>query len=260
MAQKLNATNLRLNKRLNWQTKLCAHNFNDYFNLIFNTTQTIKVTNSILNKLNISKVNLLLIKNLYGFIFSYNIFDPRYYFYYLKLILFGGLLNYAIYDTNYSKYKADYLKLFKLVTKSFILNQKSCVQLISNVDSQSKSNKLVIPFNLMLPDVITEFSNKQIVDYNHINLQQNNFKSNIQRNLLKYINYLLFKLKYNIIGLKIVCIGKWKKTAAGRKQRLYLKFGQIKSSNIANKLIYHNIATTTKYGVCSIKIWISHKL
>jgi ribosomal protein S3 len=62
------------------------------------------------------------------------------------------------------------------------------------------------------------------------------------------------------LGIKIICVGKWKKTNTGRKQKIYLKYGQIQSSNIANKILYHNISQTTKFGVCSIKIWVAHKI
>jgi ribosomal protein S3 len=77
---------------------------------------------------------------------------------------------------------------------------------------------------------------------------------------LKLVEILLKNYNYKIIGLKIICLGRWKKTSTGRKQKLFLKFGQVKSSDISNKIIYQTISQTTKFGVCSIKIWIAQKL
>jgi ribosomal protein S3 len=61
------------------------------------------------------------------------------------------------------------------------------------------------------------------------------------------------------LGLKIICTGRWKKTNTGRKQNLYFKFGKTSTSNVANKIIYTIINQTTKYGKCSVKIWVSIK-
>jgi ribosomal protein S3 len=93
-----------------------------------------------------------------------------------------------------------------------------------------------------------------LAETGNIKLKRNNFNKNLQGNILNFLNLLLSEFSYNISGVKIICCGKWKKTNTGRKQKLYLKLGQIQSSNIANKIVYHSINQTTKYGVCSVKI------
>ena len=48
MAQKVNSLNLRLNKRLNWNTLMCTHNFNDYYNNIINSTSILNTSKKML--------------------------------------------------------------------------------------------------------------------------------------------------------------------------------------------------------------------
>jgi len=61
-----------------------------------------------------------------------------------------------------------------------------------------------------------------------------------------------------ITGLKIECKGKWKKTRSGRKQKLNISFGKIQKNTLTNIIFYHSNSQETKYGKCSIKIWISY--
>jgi ribosomal protein S3 len=62
----------------------------------------------------------------------------------------------------------------------------------------------------------------------------------------------------HILGFKIVCSGKWKKTRSGRKQKLTIKFGQIVNSSVSNVILYDYSVQKTRFGSCSIKVWISH--
>jgi ribosomal protein S3 len=76
---------------------------------------------------------------------------------------------------------------------------------------------------------------------------------------LSFSQALLKQLQKNIIGLKIICSGKWKKTRSGRKQKLCVKFGQIVSSKVSNTLLYDFNSQTTRFGVIGIKVWIAYK-
>ena len=76
----------------------------------------------------------------------------------------------------------------------------------------------------------------------------------MQKNILKVIRTNLRLFKFNIIGLKIIISGKWKKTNTGRTQKIYLKYGKIQNSNTRNKVIYQNIAQKTKFGMFSMKM------
>jgi ribosomal protein S3 len=77
--------------------------------------------------------------------------------------------------------------------------------------------------------------------------------------LIKLAKFFLYIFKNNIIGLKIICSGKWKKTRSGRKQKLCIRFGKIQRTKIVNTLFYHFLTQKTKYGSFGIKIWVAHK-
>jgi len=156
-----------------------------------------------LEKINIIKTTSLLIKNQKRFVLSYNILDPLFYLHYLKFTIFLGRFN-----PSFHKYKMEYLILYQTIVKMFIINQNQYVQLISNIESQYNSNKLIIPYNIVTPNTITRFAKQQLNNNNIINLNFNGFNTNVQRHLLKYINYILFELKHDVIGLKIICVGK----------------------------------------------------
>ena len=113
---------------------------------------------------------------------------------------------------------------------------------------------------MLYPWLVNQFIKTNLSEIGNVVLKTNTFSRNIQGNIINFIALLLFEFKYDILGLKIICSGRWKKTNTGRKQKLYLKLGQIQSSNVTNKIIYNNINQTTKYGVCSVKIWIAHKI
>jgi hypothetical protein len=59
-----------------------------------------------------------------------------------------------------------------------------------------------------------------------------------------------------IQGLRIVCSGRWSKTRSGRKQRLVYTRGSLKRLAVSALLDYGMSTVTTKFGACSIKVWI----
>jgi ribosomal protein S3 len=65
-------------------------------------------------------------------------------------------------------------------------------------------------------------------------------------------------IQKSIVGLKVICSGKWKKTRSGRKQKFLVKFGRIKNPSISVATSYNYAFQKTKFGSCSIKVWISH--
>jgi len=109
-------------------------------------------------------------------------------------------------------------------------------------------------FLTFYPKLLTEFAKQQLATTNNTPFTSTNFNKNLQKNLLKLIEIILKKYPYKIIGVKLICSGKWRKTPSGRKQKVYLKFGQIQTSNLANKIVYHNVSQRTKFGICSIKL------
>ena len=249
MAQKINSTVLRLKKRLNWSTVFCAHNFNEYSNLIKNTLQISATNNRIMHKININSNYNILIKNSKTYQQNYPILNKKVFFYFVKLIFFSNKTL-----QNYYDYKKIYVQFYKVLFKRFFLYQKQLVLKIANEARRFNNSFLIIH-----PKLLAEFLKMQMTSPNIINLKKNNFDKNIQVNLLNFIRIILTKFKYDILGLKITCNGRWKKTKSGRKQKIYLKFGQLKNSNLTNKVFFHSIYQQTKYGFFSIKIWVYHK-
>jgi len=93
-----------------------------------------------------------------------------------------------------------------------------------------KKNKFLILspkfFSLFIMNEIKLTRDKQIYNFSE------NFKNIVSRFCKKFL--IIFK--NNILGIKIVFSGKWKKTRTGRKQKLTLKFGKMRN-NALNEII-----------------------
>ena len=257
MAQKINSNYLRLNKRLNWDIIFSSHNFNDFFNLTINTSKLIETNTNLLNNLNLTENNCIIFKNSKIYKINFEILNQKFFFNFVKFLT---VQKQAI--KNFYNYKIDYLSIIQSILKIFYVNQIQFINTISSIERQNKfqiSNNNKRPFLFMSAKIITEFLKIQISEIKPFKLKKNNFVANLQIKLINFINFFLTEFKYDIVGVKIICIGKWKKTKTGRKQKFYLKYGKIQKSDVRNKIIFHNINETTKYGICSLKIWIAHK-
>lgn len=62
-----------------------------------------------------------------------------------------------------------------------------------------------------------------------------------------------------LVGIRISCFGKWSKTRAGRKQTITLSVGRLNSTSISSPLTYSKSTISTKYGSCSVKVWLNFK-
>ena len=257
MAQKVNSLNLRLNKRLNWNTLMCTHNFNDYYNNIINSTSILNTSKKMLYDIKSLQNTTIVTKTSKNYKVNSKYLNQQFFFYLLKIVCTTKRTT-----QNFYQYRKNYLKVFQNILKFFLFNHKQLIIQLSDMNKQKKFEKQVHfdkKFMSLSPTLITEFVNSQLSTTTFINLTSNNFNKTLQKSLLNLIEIILQRFKYNILGVKIICVGKWKKTNTGRKQKIYLKYGQIQTSNLANKILYHNISQTTKFGVCSVKIWIAHK-
>ena len=147
--------------------------------------------------------------------------------------------------------------------KFFILNRKQLLVNFGDIKKQKvlQRNKFFNKqFLILSPRIFTNFIKKQLTTISFLSWTSINFNKNLQKNILKVIRTNLRLFKFNIIGLKIIISGKWKKTNTGRTQKIYLKYGKIQNSNTRNKVIYQNIAQKTKFGMFSMKMWISQKI
>jgi hypothetical protein len=188
-----------------------------------------------------------LIKSSKVYKLNYRLLDQRFFFYFTRLVSVSKRSLQDLY-----KYRKEYFILFQLIFRNFLLNQKHLIHRISDIKTQPKTpiyEKIKNSFQVMPPKIITEFIRIQLTENTGVSLKKNNFSANLQGNILNFISLFLAEFKHDILGLKIICSGKWKKTRTGRKQKLYLKYGRIQSSNIANKIVYDTVSQKTKYGV-----------
>ena len=79
------------------------------------------------------------------------------------------------------------------------------------MDSQllrSKNKSIEKQLLTITPKIFTEFAKNQLLTTNAINLTPNNFNKALQQSLSRLIENFLLKFKYNITGIKIICLGK----------------------------------------------------
>jgi hypothetical protein len=182
----------------------CAHNFNDYYNIIKNTSKILDVNNNITNKLNVNQNNSTIFKTSKCYKLNYEILSQQYFFYFTKLICLSKQLKKNIY-----KYKIDYKILFQLMLKFFLFNHRQLIHKVSNIENQKKFNRLKSkPFLFLSPKIITEFTKIQMSQFECLKLKQNKFSKNIQVNIMNLIKLLLIEFQHNLLGLKIICSGK----------------------------------------------------
>jgi hypothetical protein len=112
---------------------------------------------------------------------------------------------------NYYQYRNSYLNVFKTLFKLFLLNQPHLFYNAGKMDSQllrSKNKSIEKQLLTITPKIFTEFAKNQLLTTNAINLTPNNFNKALQQSLSRLIENFLLKFKYNITGIKIICLGK----------------------------------------------------
>lgn len=107
VAQKINALNLRLNKRLNWNVNSCVHNYSDYGVQVTNAALLLDLNKKSMSKLCVSKNKTKLVKTSKLSAFCYEFFDQRFFFYFTKILCLPR-------RTSISKYRSGYLKFLKI--------------------------------------------------------------------------------------------------------------------------------------------------
>jgi len=94
------------------------------------------------------------------------------------------------------------------------------------------------------------------------------FNKSLQLGLLKFMIILLTYYKgfrsprapiKNIIGVKIECSGRWKKTKSARTQKLCFNYGQTKKIGVVNTVFFSFLTQKTKYASCGFKVWFTFK-
>lgn len=254
MAQKINSFNLRLSKKLNWQMIFTTHNLIDYANQLLNATKISTVQKNTLFKLKFMLNFKTIVKNSKNFRLNYTILNKNLFFMLVKSLITQPTKN----SQNYYQHTKKYLILFLNLFEKFNFDQKQLIYQTIKIQPQKKQKE--IKNIIFSPNLISHFTKMQLKTNEIVKLNQNNFNVTLQKSITKLVEILVKNHNFKIIGLKISCVGRWKKTNTGRKQNLNINFGQMKRANIANTVLYHNSTETTKFGVCSIKVWIAQKL
>ena len=250
MGQKINSTSLRLKKRLNWNTITCLHNKRNLGDMTFQTQIISELTKLSLLHLNFYTNNLVMTKSHK----NYQLFS--------RLVHQTKVFTPNTYVNEFVKNaKIKYLGNETKALSQLHLNGSGVfTEFADFLFRQSRFSffsKIQHKFLVLSPRIITAFVKRQLKA--PFKQKSRSFNSNLQTGLLRVANSLLLLFRNHVIGLQIICSGKWKKTRSGRKQKLFLRFGKIQKNTANNILFYHTIAQKTALGVCSLKIWISLK-
>ena len=137
---------------------------------------------------------------------SSKILNQQFFFYLLKLVCTSKKN-----VQNFINYKQTYLQIFRSIFKIFLINHKQLNFHVTNIDAQKKFQKFKTfksRFLTLFPKVFTEFAKNQIAATSAVSLTSNSFNRSLQRNLLKLIEIILRKYRYDILGIKLICSGK----------------------------------------------------
>jgi len=179
--------------------------------------------------------------------------------------IFSKLLQFKKIDEFYQTGRINTLTFEKLYLKTLYLNTLNSYYYFSDLflNKYKKNKKGFLYFDhkfssFFSPKILTFSIVEQIKRYNN-KLKSKNFSFGLNIGIAKLVNKLLAKYKKNIVGIKIICSGKWKKTRSGRKQIFVYKKGQLRNSTISNVIFFDFITQKTKFGSCGIKVWIAQK-
>lgn len=177
--------------------------FKRLFNLKFNELTT---SEKIFYKLKIMQNAVSLTKTSKNYKINSKALSQQLFFFFFKLICTTKRT-----AQNYYHYRQSFLQIYQTILKKFLLNQEQLFFQIGNIESQSRYQKYKLfktQFLTLSPKFFTEFAKNQLSTTNAVNLTPNNFNKTLQKSLLKLIEIFLNKFKYDILGIKIICVGK----------------------------------------------------
>ena len=272
MAQKTNLLNIKLKKRFNWKLVTGLQNYKNFSKLSINSYYIARFFKVTLSNLNFFCNNLSLTKNSKNYRLFANITDDTQT---LKdLIIAYGSKNFNLMSEKKTRLGSIDTKKKKQSKLNFKLN--GFLFELSNVAKIKQNNLVKHNVNhsfFILPSLLLEFTKYQL---DPANIRKNKFyNSSLQLGLTTFLtvavtSYFLtlstsdntrklpIPLK-NIIGLRIECKGRWKKTKSGRKQKLSLSIGKTNRIGMKNLLFFSSDFQKTKFATCGFKVWIAYK-
>ena len=224
-----NSIGLRLNKRINWSYLWCSDDINN--SKITTTTKLIEEnTNKIskllaIDELILSKTNkcyLAFRKNVnLGYLFTENSIRNR-------IQIFNRKIP-RITDRN---------KGIKFETFKYLKIKNEMLQIVS-----AKYLSNYIAYQIKASTKSRDAA----------------FNKSIATGIFTLIRHYFGRLKnYKLNGLSIICSGRWIKTRTGRKQKLKVTIGKTKKQTNKFNIDYSLTSLTSKFGVFSVKVWISY--
>jgi hypothetical protein len=247
MGQKINALGLRLKNRTNWNATFCTQDLKSYSRICINNQQLERTTDLLFLNFHLFSNNTIIAKNSKNFQI------------YTKALQKKDIIQTPL-DFKNSE-RVELLKNEKQSLKKLFLGSKNAQYVFSDIffNKHVKNYTKIAneQFLVLAPKIITNYITNQLNKKGI--LKRSSFATNLNLGIILFCRQLLKRIQNNIVGLKIVCSGKWKKTKSGRKQKITVKLGRIVSPSISNIILYDFAAQKTKFGVCGVKVWISHK-
>ena len=255
MSQKINATGLRLKKKLSWNSVFCLHNPQKYANLTVSNRQIKYATTAILSKINKYSNRLFTVRNSKtAVVYSKLIQQQQAYkntrFYQKQMLkrteaafsALGSLRNLSL-TGNFINYQ-----LSSLITQNSVIKKKGL---------DRSSHFLKSSFTLLTAKLITSFISALL--QKDAKTKYGIDTSNLSASIPLLLTKLLSPFKNQLLGVKVICSGRWKKTGSGRKQKLCVKYGRVRNPNLSSVILFDYITQKTKFGACGIKVWVANK-
>lgn len=255
MSQKINATGLRLKKKLSWNSVFCLHNPQKYANLTVSNRQIKYATTAILSKINTYSNRLFTVRNSKtAVVYSKLIQQQQAYkntrFYQKQMLkrteaafsALSSLKNLSL-TGNFINYQ-----LSSLITQNSVIKKKGL---------DRSSHFLKSSFTLLTAKLITSFISALL--QKDAKTKYGIDTSNLSASIPLLLTKLLSPFKNQLLGVKVICSGRWKKTGSGRKQKLCVKYGRVRNPNLSSVILFDYITQKTKFGACGIKVWVANK-
>ena len=255
MSQKINATGLRLKKKLSWNSVFCLHNPQKYANLTVSNRQIKYATTAILSKINTYSNKLLTVRNSKtAVVYSKLIQQQQAYkntrFYQKQMLkrmeaalsALSSLRNLSL-TGNFINYQ-----LSRLITQNSVIKKKGL---------DRSSHFLKSSFTLLTAKLITSFISALL--QKDAKTKYGIDTSNLSASIPLLLTKLLSPFKNQLLGVKVICSGRWKKTGSGRKQKLCVKYGRVRNPNLSSVILFDYVTQKTKFGACGIKVWVANK-
>jgi hypothetical protein len=175
-------------------------------NNILNSTTILETSKRIFYEIKTLQNTPTLTKTSKNYKINYKTLNQQFIFYLIKLVCTTKRTT-----QNYYQYRQAYLKIFQLVLKIFLFNKKQFIFKTGEMSAQKRFEKQnLFPKNFMSlsPKLFTEFAKGQLSTTSFISLTPNNFNKTLQKSLLNLIEIVIKRYKYNILGIKIICVGK----------------------------------------------------